>query len=201
VTTNRVRDAPIRAFASRIRRATGRQVSDFDPTGPGAHGRVLILLRDPGGSEGGALQTGYVSPWTNDDATARNERRLISASTLTRTVCLFWNAFPWDLQGCNPTVSDRERGAQFLRELIELLPRLRAIVACGNEAHDVCRRGGITDAIETCHPGDQGLSGGVKGARAGREADFIRKLGMASRRASDPKVRPYRDRIRRVKKR
>ena len=143
------------------------------------------MLRDPGNSDGGALRTGFVSPWTNNDATARNEKRLISAAGLARTACLFWNAIPWDLEGRDPSAADKERGAVYLKALIALLPKLRAIVACGNEAQEVCRRAGLTDFLATCHPGNRGLSGGVAGARASREADFIQKMRIAARRASN----------------
>lgn len=183
-----LRHRELRALVRRIRRETRRAVPHFDPHGPGTLGRVLILLSDPGGSEGGALRTGYVSPWLNNDATAQNERRLIDAAGLPRGICVFWNAMPWDLNGRKPTSSDRRRGAVYLSALLERLPRLRAVVACGADAHLVCALADIEDVLQTCHPGNRGLNGGVKNARAAREADFIKQLRSAARRAHGPLV-------------
>jgi hypothetical protein len=171
------RDDRIRRLVTRVRRQTGRAVPHVDPDGPGDAARVLILLQDPG--ELGALRTGYLSPTKNNDATALNQKRLMRDAGLREEVCLFWNAVPWDLKGQNPTAADKRSGATYLAELIGLLRHLRAIVACGTIAHEVCDLAEV-EALRVCHPSDRGLSGHIRGARPRREADYRRRLAEAA---------------------
>ncbi len=174
---DRERDAAIRSLVQRIRDDTKRRVPDIDPDGPGREGRVLILLSDPG--EGGALKTGYLSPIKNSDPTAKNQARLLREASLSPDLCVFWNGIPYDLEGRHPKAPDLNRGATYLNEMIVLLPNLRAVVAAGNIAQDVCRRSGV-DAINICHPSNRGLSGGVRGARLQREKEYRNGLRQAA---------------------
>lgn len=171
-------DAAISGLVERIREETHRRVPDIDPDGPGADSPVLILLSDPG--EGGALKTGYLSPTKNSDPTAHNQSRLMREAGLSQSVCLFWNGIPYDLEGRDPKASDVTRGSIYLKQMIALLPDLRAVVAAGNVAQDVCRRAGV-DAINVCHPSNRGLSGGVRGARPRREKEYRDGLQRAAR--------------------
>jgi hypothetical protein len=125
------KDAAIEALVvARIRHEAGRPTPTIDPNGPRSSARVLVVLRDPG--ELGARQTGVLSPITNDDQTARNMRRLWAEAGLDMSVCIFWNAVPWALEGRRkPTSGEIARGARYLRELVQLLPRLQAVLAMG----------------------------------------------------------------------
>jgi hypothetical protein len=87
-----------------------------------------MLLSDPGD---GALSTGYLSPSRNKDPTARNQARLMDEAGLDDDLCVFWNGITWDLSGGKPTAADKARGAAYVREMIELLPKLHAVVAAG----------------------------------------------------------------------
>lgn len=137
-----------------------------------------MLLSDPG--EGGALKTGYLSPTKNSDPTANNQTRLMREAGLAEAVCVFWNGIPYDLEGQEPKAPDLNCGARYLREMIALLPQLRAVVAAGDVAQDVCRRARV-EAIAVCHPSNRGLSGGVAGARRQREEDYRDGLRRAAR--------------------
>lgn len=147
---------PIRELVARIREETGEAVPDTSSRGPGIEAQVLIVLRDPGRL--GALKTQELSPLTNSDQTAKNQRALFKAAGLDPLLCLFWNAVPWDLKGKKPSASDVKRGAGYLSELIALFPQHPTVVACGNEAHAACRIAGLTEAIQICHPGMQALN-------------------------------------------
>lgn len=179
------RDTGIRTLVRKIRRETGRRVPDCDPVGPGKTAHVLIVLRDPGDANGGALRTGVLSPTKNDDATARNLRVLMRRAGLLESVCLFWNAVPWDLERRNPTAADKRRGASYLRALLGELRSLKVVVASGTDAQEVCDLAAIRSVpvLRVCHPSNRGLSGGTAGARASRIEDYIDKLKDAARMA------------------
>lgn len=115
----------------------------------GPGGSGRVLILLSDPGEGGALRTGYLSPIKNSDPTAKNQARLMREARST------------------------------LKEIIALLPNLRAVVAAGNVAQDVCHRAGV-DAINICHPSNRGLSGGVKGARLLREKEYRDGLRQAA---------------------
>jgi ribonuclease HI len=161
------------ALVERIRRETGRAVPDVDPAGAGTAADVLVVLRDPGR---GALASEHIS-LTNRDPTTANQIRLFAAADLSLDRCVWWNAFPWSLERQNPTPGDRARGARYLRDLFGVMQRSPVVVACGNDAHDVCDRAGIA-AIKICHPSPRGLRGGG----ANREPAYIAGLQEAARR-------------------
>jgi uracil-DNA glycosylase len=170
--------SPLDALVERICLETGRPVPITDPDGPGQQARVLIVLRDPG--ELGARKSGVLSPVKNDDQTARNMRRLLAEAGLELDVCLFWNAVPWALEGRRkPRAGEVTRGATYLRELVGLLPNLRAVIAMGREAQDACRQAQVP-AIEVCHPGPLGLHGGPTAAAAQRRRTLTAGLVQAA---------------------
>jgi uracil-DNA glycosylase len=175
-------DRAIETLVDRIARETGRPVPRIDPNGPRSDARVLVVLRDPG--ELGARKTGILSPIENDDATARNMRRLWSANGLEVSTCVFWNAVPWALEGRRkPRASEISRGATYLAALAKLLPQLRVTVAMGSEAKRACREAGL-EAISVCHPGPLGLYGGPVAAATERRRVLEAGLRRAAKLAA-----------------
>ncbi len=149
----------LRSFVQRISKEQGAFVPDFDPNGPRAEARILLLLQDPGAE--GAARSGILSPWAHEDRTAINNRNFISQAAIRREDCLFWNAIPWvinpgGVRGRQPKVAEKNQGAAYLHDLLEVLPRLCVILAQGGVAHDTCQRAqplGVP-VVETPHPGD-----------------------------------------------
>lgn len=164
----------IRALVRQIRRKQRAAVPDVDPVGAGTAADVVVVLQNPGP---GALESGLLS-LQNRDPTTANQLRLFAAARLPLEICLWWNAIPWDLEGRDLNAADCARGAGYLRQLVELMERPPIVVACGNVAHEVCRRAGLT-AIEICSPSSRGLKGGG----VDREPAYVAGLRRAARRA------------------
>jgi len=108
---------------------------------------------------------------------------LLREAGLSPSLCVFWNGVPYDLEGRKVTARDMVAGAAYLKEMVALLRNLRAVVAAGNVAQEVCRRAGV-DAINVCHPSNRGLGGGVRGARPRRERAYREGLQQAAKLAA-----------------
>lgn len=121
------------AYLDRLRAAHG-EVPGFDPAGPGAAARLLILLETPGPRIG---RTGVVS-LANPSGTARNLRRFLEGAGIDGRCVLLWNAVPWVIQAAGPIRPPRPAevrdGVALLPPLLALLPRLRAAVLAGRAA-------------------------------------------------------------------
>ena len=81
----------LNAFVAELGRSH-QGVPFFDPDGGGVRAGVLLLLSDPGPK--GARQTGIVSV-DNQDKTALNLTRMLSAANLDPSTCVNWNVVPW----------------------------------------------------------------------------------------------------------
>ena len=121
------------AYLDRIR-ATHGDVPGFDPAGPGAAARLLILLETPGPRIG---LTGFVA-LSNPAGTARNLRRFLAEASIDERDVLLWNAVPWIIQPSRPVRPPRpaevRSGIALLPSLVALLPRLRAVLLAGQAA-------------------------------------------------------------------
>lgn len=121
------------AYLDRLRAARG-DVPGFDPAGPGAAARLLILLETPGPRIG---LTGVVS-LANPAGTARNLRRFLAEAGINERDVLLWNAVPWVIQPGGPVRPPRPAevrdGIALLPPLLALLPRLRAVLLAGRAA-------------------------------------------------------------------
>lgn len=99
-----------------------------DDTRTGA--RVLLMFQDPGHS--GAAKTGETSR-NNPDPSAAAIRQ--TEDVLPPELAVSWNAIPWAQQ--KPVGEEltlvREWG--LIPELLDALPRVRAVVLCGGVAH------------------------------------------------------------------
>lgn len=168
------RDTEIRELVQRIRDERGACVPNVDPDGPGIDAGVLIVLKTP--NERGSLRTGLMAT-SNPDSTARNHRLMLEKGGLSDTVCVFWNAVPWNLGGREPRSEDLQLGAGYLRELRALLPDQLSVLACGVEAQRVCALAGL-EAVPLCNPSNRGLNSG--GRRREKWDEHVRAYRQAA---------------------
>jgi len=128
--------APLAAFVRRLRHAAGHMegVPDFDPLDGGVRAECLFLLEAPGGR---AVGSGFVSR-NNPDETAKNFFLLNEEAGLSRARTVTWNVVPWYVGSGEKiravTVSDIRASSPHLKELLGLLPALRAVVLIGRKA-------------------------------------------------------------------
>ena len=124
------------SFVQRLRKSMGDEVviPYFDPWDGGVDAEVLFLLEAPGPK---ARNSGFVS-MNNPDETAKNFYEILREAGLDRKRIITWNTVPWYI-GSGSKIrpansSDIAQGIQSLAELLQLLPKLRAIVLIGGKA-------------------------------------------------------------------
>jgi uracil-DNA glycosylase len=124
------------AFVTRLRRGlpNANGVPDFDPLDGGVEAECLFLLEAPGGK---AVGSGFVSR-NNPDETAKNFFQLNEEACLPRRRTVTWNVVPWYVGSGTKiravTDTDIKLSEPHLRELLRLLPALRAVVLIGRKA-------------------------------------------------------------------
>ncbi len=165
--------APLTGFVERLRaqHGGGESVPWFDPTEAGVNARILALLEAPGpkatGAEGPRPRSkgsGFIS-CDNDDPTADHVWHLLHGARIDRaTEYASWNIVPWyvgdgnKIRAANRKDIDQARPA--LRELLDLMPRLRVVMLLGDAAQKGWRRAGIDRGLEVVnvrHPSPQWL--------------------------------------------
>jgi uracil-DNA glycosylase len=105
--------------------------------------------------------------------------KLMKEAGLSESVCVFWNAVPWALGGRRrPNAAELERGAWYLKELVALLPDLRAVLALGRDAQRACALAGVV-SINVCHPSPLGLYGGGANRVDEHRAGLARAAALA----------------------
>ncbi len=128
--------APLTALVDTLRAEMGSdyQIPYFDPWDGGTAAEVLYLLEAPGAK---AVASGFISR-NNPDETAKNFFQLNQQSGISRKRTVTWNIVPWYIGSgsrIRPANSDDiEVGIRRLNSLLDLLPRLRAIVLIGQKA-------------------------------------------------------------------
>jgi uracil-DNA glycosylase len=129
--------APLTHFVDELRTRMDGQVAGipyFDPWDGGVDAEVLYLLEAPGAK---AVASEFISR-NNPDETAKNFFELNIAAGIPRRQTVTWNIVPWYIgTGARirpATSSDIQSGLEPLRELLALLPRLRAVVFVGQKA-------------------------------------------------------------------
>ena len=128
--------APLTAFVDMLRAEMGSdyQIPYFDPWDGGVAAEVLYLLEAPGAK---AVVSGFISR-NNPDETAKNFFQLNQQSGISRKRTITWNIVPWYIGSSSrirpATSDDIEVGIRPLNSLLDLLPRLRAIVLVGQKA-------------------------------------------------------------------
>ena len=127
--------APLNAYAASIETTVELPVPRFDPDSGGVGARVLMLLETP--SRAGTFGSGLISI-DNDDTAAANLWRAHAETGLPRSWSLVWNAVPWyvgDAVRIRPArAGEITRAAPYLREVVDLLPRLQVLIAFGRAA-------------------------------------------------------------------
>ena len=128
--------APLTTFIQRLRERMGPNaaIPYIDPWDGGIEAEVMFLLEAPGPR---ARNSGFVS-MNNPDESAKNFYEISREAGIERKRIVIWNAVPGYI-GCGTRIRpansrDLEDGLQSLPELLQLLPKLRAIVFVGNKA-------------------------------------------------------------------
>ncbi len=131
--------APLTAYAAELAgQAPEVQVPYFDPLDGGIQAQALFLLEKPGpmtapGSEGKRAGSGFISR-NNDDPTAENIFSFMQQAGLPRKQTVIWNVIPAWNGTIRITPAEHQDGIRHVRELIALLPSLRAVVLVGHKA-------------------------------------------------------------------
>lgn len=131
--------APLATFVTglRLQAPNAEGVPDFDPLDGGVGAECLFLLEAPGGK---AVGSGFVSR-NNPDETAKNFFELNEEAGLPRQRTVTWNVVPWYVGSATKiravTEADIQASQPHLRELLRLLPALRAVVLVGRKAQRV----------------------------------------------------------------
>lgn len=128
--------APLTAYVAKLRQRGSVEVPDFDPLDGGIDARVLFLFEKPGpmtAESGKATGSGFISR-NNDDPTAEATFHFMRQAELPREKIVIWNVIPWWNGTRKITKQELEDGIEAVRELIALLPELRAAVMVGKNA-------------------------------------------------------------------
>jgi hypothetical protein len=128
--------APLTSYVAKLRRRGSVEVPDFDPLDGGIDARVLFLFEKPGpmtAESGKATGSGFISR-DNDDPTAEATFRFMRQAELSRRETVIWNVIPWWNGTRKVTRQELRDGTEAVRELIALLPKLRAAVMVGKNA-------------------------------------------------------------------
>ena len=128
--------APLTDFVERLRITSGPDaaIPYFDPWDGGVEAEILFLLEAPGPK---AKNSGFVS-MNNPDETAKNFFEISREAGIDRRRIVTWNTVPWYIgsdRKIRPADStDIAAGIESLRELMQLLPKLRIVVLVGKKA-------------------------------------------------------------------
>lgn len=132
--------APLAEFVQQLRKqVTEKIIPDFDPWDGGIDAEVLYLLEAPGSK---ACLSGFISR-NNPDETAKNFFNLNIEAGIPRNRTVCWNVVPWYLgSGTKITAAksnDLEDSLTSFFDLLNLLPKLRAVVLIGRKAEYVSK--------------------------------------------------------------
>jgi hypothetical protein len=131
-------------------------VPDFDPVSGGVNARALFLLEKPGPMTDPQRGSGFISIH-NDDPTAASMHAFLLGRKIPVGLCLFANVIPWWDNTRKISIEQRLLSTNAVRELIGLLPKLRAIILLGNTAQSAWKRSGLLPPAgvrlyESAHP-------------------------------------------------
>jgi hypothetical protein len=127
--------APLTAYADRLRACGGAmEVPYFDPLDGGIDARILFFLCEkPGPMTGQGAGSGFISR-NNDDPSAEATFEFMRQAGIPRKLTVTWNVVPWWNGTRKVTGPELREGIGCVRELISLLPELRAVVLVGAKA-------------------------------------------------------------------
>jgi hypothetical protein len=128
--------APLTAYAAKLRERGLVEVPEFDPLDGGTDARILFLLEKPGpmtAQNGKRNGSGFISR-NNDDPTAAAAYDFHVKAELPREQTISWNVIPWWNGTVQITKNELIEGVGSVKDLITLLPNLRAVVMVGSKA-------------------------------------------------------------------
>jgi uracil-DNA glycosylase len=135
--------ARLTAYVARLRRMGLGQVPNFDPLDGGDEARILFLFQKPGrmtsDGSGKKAGSGFISR-NNDDAAAEATFKLMNEAGLPRKETVSWNIIPWWNGTHEPTEQELDEASEQLQALLDLLPRLKAVVMVGKKAQTARRQ-------------------------------------------------------------
>jgi len=112
-----------------------RMVPWFDPADGGVDAQVMLLLEAPGPRTMLTTGSGICSE-DNPDPSNTLIRARREAAGLERSACVKWNAVPWPVTA-PPRSAEVAEAAARLRQVVDLLPRLRLVITFGTTALSV----------------------------------------------------------------
>jgi uracil-DNA glycosylase len=113
-----------------------REVPGFDPQNGNEKAKFLFLLEAPGPK---AVISEKIS-LENPDPSARNLRKQLETTGITRDEIAIWNIVPWFISNEEATAiraatgGDVREGIAYLEPLVSAMPNLRCIVLVGGAA-------------------------------------------------------------------
>jgi len=125
--------APLAAYAARLRERGSVDVPEFDPLDGGVFAQILFLFEKPGPMTSADGGSGFISR-NNDDPSAEATFDFMRRAGIPRRQTLTWNIIPWWNGTRKVTGMELREGAGCVRELVALLPELRAAVLVGRKA-------------------------------------------------------------------
>jgi hypothetical protein len=125
--------APLTAYAARLRERKSVEVPDFDPLDGGIHAQVLFMFEKPGPMTASSGGSGFISR-NNDDPSAEATFNFMQRAGIPRALTVTWNVILWWNGTRKVTKQELRDGVASVRELISLLPSLRALVLVGRNA-------------------------------------------------------------------
>lgn len=158
------------------------------PSYKGVNCPALALLRDPGPKAGGLKGSGFLSV-ENDDPTAERQYWFMVEAGIEPADVLPWNAYPWYINA-KPNTRQLRAGSGPLKQLLDLLPRLRIVLLLGGDAkrawalfeslHPLYLEERRIAVRATHHASRQALFHRDPDVRAGREQDIRDAFGDAA---------------------
>lgn len=140
---------PVNDLATRLQR--GRPADEWPPYVSAEHdlekARIIVLVPRPEPRPRLKVGSGMFS-FEDDHPSAERLSRLYEAVDLQPRHLMPWHAYPWRDAGRH-THEQLDAGARPLRQLIDLLPKVKAIVAHGEESAYVAGRLSSPDVAGT----------------------------------------------------
>ena len=129
---------PLTRYTKQLRQQGAGEIPEFDPMDGGIDAQALFLFEKPGpmtttGVSGNRTGSGFISR-NNDDPTAEATFKFMHQAAIPRTQTVTWNVVPSWNGTRKVSGSELTDAAAYVRQLIELLPRLRAVVLVGKKA-------------------------------------------------------------------
>ncbi|WP_447923752.1 uracil-DNA glycosylase [Burkholderia cepacia] len=134
--------AALTAYVARLRDQYQEwEFPEFDPLDGGVEADMLFLLEKPGpmtSPQHKRKGSGFISR-DNNDPTAEATFCFMQQAGIDRKRTLLWNTIPGWNRTRDIATGEVGEGVEELRNLLELLPRIRTVVLVGNKAQRAAR--------------------------------------------------------------